>query len=199
MEQLFAVAGFLIVAAITPGPNNFVVLTSARHGGPTAALPAMLGVIGGSLVLLALVWSGAQIAFERVPSLPSILTIMGAGYVGALGAHLIRQTFRPNGVDGTHLAAGLPKTTLGLAVFQLLNPKAWALVTTATAAASHASFGFLGLAALLILICGACLSLWACAGSAIAGLLRDERSRRWFDRMMGLALIASAAMLLFGA
>ena len=199
MEQLLAVAGFLIVAAITPGPNNFIVLTAARHGGPTAALPAMLGVIGGSLVLLALVWSGAQIAFERVPSLSSLLAIMGACYVGGLGVILIRQTFRPDRIDGSQLAAGQPKTSLGLAVFQLLNPKAWALVTTATAAASHASFGFFGLAALLILICGICLSLWACAGSAIADLLRYERSRQWFDRAMGLALIASAVLLLSGA
>lgn len=198
MEQLFAVAGFLIVAAITPGPNNFIVLTAARHGGLTAAFPAMLGVIGGSLVLLALVWSGAQIAFERLPSLSPTLAIMGACYVGGLGVILIRQASRQDGSDCPRLTAGLPKTTLGLAVFQLLNPKAWALVATATAAASNTSFGFLVLATLLILICGACLSLWASVGSAIAGFLQDDRSRRWFDRAMGLLLIASAALLLFG-
>ena len=198
MEQLFAVAGFLIVAAITPGPNNFIVMTAARHGGVTAALPAMLGVVGGSLALLALVWSGTQIVFERVPSLMTTLAIIGACYVGGLGVILIRQASCKDGGDGPRLAAGLPRTALGLAIFQLLNPKAWALVATATAAASSAPFGFLVLATLLILICGTCLSLWASAGSVIAGLLKDDRSRQWFDRTMGSLLIASAALLLFG-
>ncbi len=195
MEQLFAVAGFLIVAAITPGPNNFIVLTSARHGGLKAALPAMLGVIGGSLVLLVLVWFGAQIAFKRVPSLPSILAIMGACYVGSLGVVLIQQASRQDDHVSTVQAVKLPKTVLGLIIFQLLNPKAWTLVATVTAASNN-SFGFLVLATLLVLICGVCLSLWASVGLAIAGLFQDERSRRWFDRAMGLLLIISSALLL---
>ena len=198
MEQLLAVVGLLIVSAITPGPNNFIVLTAARHGGLIAALPPMLGVIGGSLVLLVLVWSGAAIAFEHVPFLSSIFAILGACYVGGLGLVLLHQASRQEGGDGSEHAAGLPKTAFGLAVFQLLNPKAWALVATATTAASRASFGFFVLAALMPLICGICLILWASFGSAIAGLLRDEPARRWFDRLMGLLLIALAALLLFG-
>ncbi len=199
MESLFALVGFLFVSAITPGPNNVIVLTEARQGGFIGALPAILGVILGSLVLLALIWSGTAIALNDVPSLAPIFTIVGACYVGGLGLIVLRQASRQDGSDNSEQADGLPRTIVGLAIFQLLNPKAWGLVATATAAASHASLGFLVLAALIILICTACLLLWAWCGSVIARLLEDRPAHRWLNRLLGLMLLASAALMLLGA
>jgi threonine/homoserine/homoserine lactone efflux protein len=197
MEQIYAIAGFLIVAVITPGPNNLVVLTAAKRGGLMAAMPPMLGVIGGSLALLTMVWVGARVAFDLIPSLHLILAFVGAGYIGGLGATMIWRASRCNGADSSHKVAGLPTTMLGLAIFQFLNPKAWVLMATATAVASGHPFGFIVLAALLIVICGVCLTLWAFFGSMIARYLGGERSNRWFDYTMGLMLIGSAALLLF--
>lgn len=197
MEQLYAVAGFLTVAAMTPGPNNIIVLTAAKRGGVAAAIPAMLGVISGSLALLVLVWVGAHVVFDLMPSLRLALAILGACYIGGLGIALIWQALRRDRAEIRHHAAGLPTTALGLAVFQFLNPKAWVLVVTATAVASGSPFGLVVLAMLLVVICSVCLTIWASVGAAIAGYLGNEQSNRWFDRAMGMLLIGSAALLLF--
>ena len=53
MYRLFAVCGLLCVAAITPGPNNLVVLRASSQGGIRAALPAIAGIVLGGLLLLA--------------------------------------------------------------------------------------------------------------------------------------------------
>ena len=51
------------------------------------------------------------------------------------------------------------------------------------------------LAGLIAIISTFCLTLWACAGSAIAGLLRNPDARAWFNRVMGGLLMASAVLL----
>ncbi len=39
MDALFAITGFVTVAAVTPGPNNFIVMGAAARGGFGAATP----------------------------------------------------------------------------------------------------------------------------------------------------------------
>ncbi len=205
MDPLVAVAGFVAVAAITPGPNNFIVMTAAGRGGFPAALPAMAGVVAGGLGLLVVIWSGAGAAFAAVPQLRLVLVAAGALYLAWLGAVLIwRARGSGTGLDqpAGHRRAGgggLPSTMLGVAAFQFMNPKGWVLVATAAAALSAGGTGLAALAtlaALLIAIPSVCLILWAGAGAAIAGWLGRPAARRRFDRAMGALLIASAALLL---
>ena len=116
--------------------------------------------------------------FGAAPVLRQILLVAGALYLAWLGGGLIRRSRGGDfGDAGTGIQA-LPSTALGVAVFQILNPKSWVLVTTATVAmpgggvgaAGLAGFG--GLAAMMIVIPGLCRLLWACAGAAIADWLR---------------------------
>ncbi len=199
MEALLAVAGFVTAAAITPGPNNFIVMGAAARGGFGAATPLIAGVVVGSLALLTLVWAGAGVAFEAQPRLRSALTIAGCLYLAWLGASLIRQAGK-SGRNGTSSATRkLPSTAPGLAAFQFLNPKSWVMVLTATAAVTGDTGGVWSLAALAAVftaVTGVCLTSWALAGSAIADLLKEPRAKRWFDRAMGGLLIGSAALLL---
>ena len=52
------------------------------------------------------------------------------------------------------------------------------------------------LALIFTAVTSLCLTLWALAGSAMAGLLREPRAKRCFDRAMGGLLIGSAVLLL---
>ena len=54
MQALIASATLVFAAAITPGPNNFLVLRIALENGVRAALPAIAGVVLGGLAMLAL-------------------------------------------------------------------------------------------------------------------------------------------------
>ncbi len=194
MEPLLAVAGFVSVAALTPGPNNLIVMAAAARGGLGAAAPAIAGVVAGSIALLAIVWSGAGAVFDAAPALRGALTLAGALYLVWLGAGLIRR----GGGDGGAAMAALPAGTVpGMAAFQLLNPKSWVIVLTATAAAHGDMAGGLGgLVVLFVSISGICLTLWALAGAAITEWLTRPGASRWFDRAMGALLIASALLLL---
>ena len=191
METLLAVTGFVIVAAITPGPNNFIVMTAAARGGMGGAIPAITGVVLGSLGLLVLVWLGGGVAFAEVAGLRAGLAIAGSAYLAWLG---LRMLWQSHDVAGPR-HDGLPRTATGVAVFQFLNPKGWVMIVTATAAVSGTG-SLVVLGAILVGVTSVCLMLWAGAGSALAGLLASPRPKRRFDWVMGGLLIGSAVLLI---
>ncbi|MYG27991.1 MAG: LysE family translocator [Boseongicola sp. SB0677_bin_26] len=183
----------MAVAAITPGPNNFIVMSASLRGGVAAALPAIAGVIAGSTALLVLVWAGAGTLFEVVPEIQPVLRIAGAAYLIWLGFCLIRKASGPS--DGTDDQA-LPETALGVASFQLLNPKGWILVVTSVSAVGGTLVGIASLAVIFVAVMGLCLMIWSVAGQLISRWLVDPRSRRMFDTVMGVLLMGSAVLLL---
>src|SRR5687768_17221394 len=126
MSSLLPVVAVLFAAAITPGPNNIIVMQAGARGMAPAA-GAVLGIVCGSTLLLIFTWFGFGIATSFVPAFALVLHILCGAYLAWLGFALL--TREQTAVDGT-----VPSTPLGIAVFQLLNPKAWILVAAAVAA-----------------------------------------------------------------
>ncbi len=195
MHPLFAAAGLLCVAAATPGPNNLVVLRAASHAGLRGAMPAIVGILLGGLLLLAAAALGAQTAFATYPWLRPWIGLAGSLYLAWLGASLCAAAIASRRTATTSMAlpAGLP----GLIVFQFLNPKSWLMVLTvlATVPASGPSDHLL-LAGLFVLIPGVCLLLWAALGAWLARWLAEPAVRRRVDMVMGALLLACAFLLL---
>lgn len=185
-HSLLPVIGVLIAAAITPGPNNLMVMEASARGGFAAASSVVLGVVLGSLLLLALIVVGVAQAMQVFPVIGTVLSVGGGAYLAWLGASLFLR--RERGGEAQRSTA--PASVLGVASFQLLNPKAWLLTTTA-AAAMNGNGGVFTLAALTVVVTGICLSIWAVAGSASRRFLQP-RGRLWFDRTMGSLLALSA-------
>jgi len=192
MNSLLAVAALLSVAAITPGPNNIFVLRTAAHGNLMKALPAVIGIVLGSVTLLAVVVAGAGAALTAWPALGAVVGTLGALYLVWLGFRMIASA----GVEG--LASNLPAGVFGLFLFQFLNPKGWVMVLTVVAAGREkdALDTFLRLAPLFACISAICLLLWAALGSVLSGFLARPAARRWTDRMLGALLIVGAVLLL---
>jgi len=196
MEDLLAAAGALVAAALTPGPNNFVVMRAAARSGLIGALPAIAGIVLGSLALLAVVTAGAGAAFEAEPRLELALAVAGCLYLVYLGIRLLASGSGSNGEPGDE---GLPAGAAGLFAFQFLNPKSWVLVLTVTAATPDGDGPlavFLRLAVLVVVITTICLLLWSAFGSAMARHLVRRPLRVGLDRTLGALLIASALLLL---
>lgn len=189
MNNLLPVVGMLIVAALTPGPNNMLALEAGTRGA-RAVLHIVLGVVTGSLLLLSLASLGIGALLAALPALSTGLTILGGTYLAWLGVRLVwprkaqrgEQVFRPQ-----------PATVLATALFQLANPKAWLLVITAVALLPGAK-NLLMLTLAIVVVMTVCLLSWALAGAAALRLLQRPRSRRRFDICMGLALAASASL-----
>ena len=193
MTSFLAVLTIVTIAAVTPGPNNFIVISAAVRGGVSAALPAMAGIIGGSITLLVLIWAGAGTLFEAVPEIQTLLRMAGATYLVWLGISFIHAASQP---ATQAKAASLPETIWGVASFQLLNPKSWILTIIAISAIGGTANGLMSLAAIFVVVMGLCLTLWSVAGRLISHLLVEPRYKRAFDTVMGCLLIVSAAMLL---
>lgn len=185
-HSLLPVIGVLVAAAITPGPNNFMVMEASARGGFAAARKIVLGVVLGSLLLLGLIAAGVGQAMHAWPIIGVALSVGGGGYLAWLGVSLI---LRRESHEAARTAVA-PASILGVASFQLLNPKAWVLTTTAAAAMSEDG-QIVTLAGLTVLVTSACLSVWAAAGAASRRLFK-ARVRLWFDRTMGGLLALSA-------
>lgn len=197
-ETYLAVAGLILVAVITPGPNNFIVLEQTLEGGWRAAGPAVAGVVAGTQLLLLLTWLGVDAAVAQEPRLQRLLSYAGAGYLLWLGLRIIWRSFLQMKEEKGSSQAGFTSFG-GLLLFQFLNPKSWVLVLTAVAAGGEGIPGFAGIAILGLLfffIPSACLLLWACMGVALNRFLSVSARRRHFDRIMGGLLVLSAGMLL---
>src|SRR5690349_14179259 len=161
MHDLLACAGLLLAAAITPGPNNLVVLHEAGRGGVPGAAGAIGGIVLGGLALFGVVATGAGALLATHTTLRVALAALGAAYMAWLGMRLLGSTA---GARRDHTEA-LPTGLLGLFGFQFLNPKGWAMVMTVVAAHPATSLaGYVPLALLFIAIPLACLLLWSLAG-----------------------------------
>ena len=193
MTSLLAVLTIVIISAITPGPNNFILMTAAVRGGTAAVVAGIAGVISGTILLLIVVWAGVGALFEAVPRLQTLLRIAGVSYLVWLGIGLLFTARTP--ADQADIKS-LPETAWGVAGFQLLNPKCWALVVTAVSAIGDTLTGMMFLALMFVVVMGLCLTFWSVAGLLISRWLDEPRSKQVFNTVMGCALIGSAAMLL---
>lgn len=195
-QTLLGTAGLLAAGAITPGPNNLVVLRAAARSGWRGAVRPIAGIVSGGLVLLVLSSLGIGAILETEPRFAVLIAVAGCLYLGFLGLRLMSSRARG---DEDPESDSLPAGAWGLFVFQFLNPKAWLLVLTVCASA-QARLGVLAavppLLALFALVPTACLSLWSWAGVGLQRALGRERVRARFDGAMGLLLMACALLLL---
>nr|MBP6563609.1 LysE family transporter [Neisseriaceae bacterium] len=72
---------FLLIAAVTPGPNNILLTTTAANFGLSRALLPMLGIMVGMQALLVLVASGIGSLIILHPNIHLGLKIMGSTYL----------------------------------------------------------------------------------------------------------------------
>lgn len=194
---LTGVAGLIAVAAITPGPNNLVVMRTAAEAGFIAALPAIAGIVAGGLAMLALAMAGIGALFAHEPRLYPAVALAGGAYLCWLGARLVMDSFAP--ARTAPAATALPAGAKSLFAFQFVNPKGWVMVLTVTAAANGAgpAHNSWWLAALFAGIPALCLALWSALGAAMTAAMDRAPVRNLLDRVLGVLLIASAVLLLF--
>ena len=197
MGPVTATAVLLLVATLTPGPNNLLMLHTRLERGLRAALRLATGVVLGGLVMLLGAYAGVAALVAAHPGVRPLITGGGAVFVAWLGLRLICNSLAP---AAARTRAASPGGVLGMALFQLTNPKSWLLVLTASATASAHSASAAPLAALLLLfmvIPYASLALWAGGGSLAARLLHEPRARARFEFVNGILLAASALLVLW--
>jgi threonine/homoserine/homoserine lactone efflux protein len=190
-----ALALFAFVAAITPGPNNLMLMTSGVKFGFGRTLPHLVGVILGFALMIALLGMGLNIIFQRFPAILPVMRIVGSLYMLWL-ALKIALAKPASAIE----SSGRPIGFFAAAAFQWINPKAWvmalSLLSTYAGVADDYGRSVLVMVALSAAITIPCSGAWALFGSSLRRLLTDPRLIRPFNFTMAALLVASIAPIL---
>lgn len=190
--MLTGLAAFALVSTITPGPNNLMLMASGANFGFRLTIPHMLGVALGFMLMVLLVGLGLVELFTAYPLSHTVLKIVSVAYLLYLAWKI--ATARPPRADAGDLTGrGRPLTFIQAALFQWVNPKAWAIALTALSVYSPSHS--LGAVALVAAVFGSItlpsISLWTLLGQQMQRLLTSPRRLAMFNISMAVLLVAS--------
>jgi threonine/homoserine/homoserine lactone efflux protein len=189
IDLISALIVYATVAAITPGPNNVMLLASGVKFGFRRTLPHMVGITVGFSVMLVLVGLGLGQVFARFPEVYVALRYLGGAYMLYLAWKIATAGPIQEGERGSR-----PLSFLEAAAFQWVNPKAWIMGVTAMAAYTLPDQYLRSVALVSLVFAVVCLpsvSVWTLFGSALKRWLSDPVHLKFFNAAMGLALVLS--------
>ena len=188
-ETLIALALYALVTSVTPGPNNLMLLASGVNFGLRQTIPHMLGIALGFTAMVALVGFGLGAVLTLFPIVFNVLRVLALVYMVWLSWKLASS-----GSLGSGEAKARPMTFIEAALFQWINPKAWAMALTATTLYTVPDMYYLS----VILVAGTfgvinlpSVSCWAGFGVGLRGFLSIPARLRIFNVGMALLLLLS--------
>jgi threonine/homoserine/homoserine lactone efflux protein len=190
----------MAVFAITPGPSNLFTIATGAAAGPRAALLCVAGMNTASLVWMGAAAAGLGTLAHAFPLAFRIMALAGAAYVAWLGAKSLWSAWRDRGAHSESNRASTQATAFrdGFAV-QLSNPKAILFFTAVLppfmdpARPALPQLALLG--ATVIAMDVAAMSAYGLGGGALASALERPSGRRAFSLIVGLLLLAVAALI----
>jgi len=190
-----AVVSFLLLAVptlFTPGPNNIMLMTSAATFGVRRTLPHAAGIVIGFPTMVLMVGLGVGQLFVAFPWLSTALRYAAVVYFLWMAWNLIGIRM----ARGT--ASGRPMRCYEAALFQWINPKAWAMATSYVGALMVDGEGRL---ASLVWITGGVLALapfsclvWVLFGQQLARVLTRGNMEKVLGAILAGLMIAAAVL-----
>lgn len=195
-EDLTPALGFLIfvvVSITTPGPNNIMTLHSGARFGIGRTLPLILGIQFGFALMIAIIAYGSAFVINRIENAENILRVVCFAYLMFLAWRI--GTAPVPDLDAPQLDDARPIGLFEAALFQWVNPKAWAV---AVAAVGTYSFLFSGLIGPVLGFAGTFLIIglpssftWAAGGKLIGRVLRSPNHYRVFSVVSAIVMVAA--------
>lgn len=198
--EFFTVALVHLLAVASPGPDFAVVIRESVGSGRRQGLFCALGVALGIVVHVSYSLLGIGLIVAQSHTLFSILKLLAAGYLLYIGLKALRaQPCDPAGAMQTLKSSARSAFFKGL-MTNGLNPKATLfflslftlVISPNTPLPVQAAYG-----AYLVLATGVWFALVAMLFSKPCVRRGFERLGHWFDRLMGVVLIALALELFF--
>ena len=182
---------FVIITTITPGPNNIMSTSMGVMYGYRRALPFLIGIATGYLILLLTCSSLSLFLTKYLPSFTPYIRIIGAIYIFWLAYTIFRNTsFITNGNESKPL-----KFQNGF-LLQFVNPKAiFCGLTVFTTFLSPILDNYLEIILYSILfscICFSAISTWALSGNLVRGYLNTPIKIKILGVILSLALVCTA-------
>ena len=183
---------FIFAGLFSPGPNVVMLTTSGARFGFRATLPHLLGVPIGTGLLAAASVLGVQSILFALPAIEFTIKLISALWILWLSWKLINASLaKAQNTDR-------PFTFFQAILFQVLNPKVWAVALAASAGFSsdlniwaEAARLFLGFSLINLFVC----LFWTSAGHLLASYLQRPVIWRIFMTTMAAMMAGSAALI----
>jgi threonine/homoserine/homoserine lactone efflux protein len=186
MTALASLLLLIALAAITPGPNNFIVLAESASRGIFRTVPVMVAIAAASGAMLLLVTG--LVTFVHIERLFRWIALLGSSLLAfmAIGQWL--------GASRPHTAGKSPRVfrPATVALLQPPNPKAWILVIVVAGAARATGLADWVAALLVVSVSFACSLCWAALGRPLSRCMEQPSCRLWLRRTLSFALLATA-------
>jgi threonine/homoserine/homoserine lactone efflux protein len=190
---------FVLVAAVTPGPNNTMLLNSGGRFGVRRSLPHLVGVCLGFALMFSATAAGLGALVVNVPASQIALKVLALVVFVWLAYSMATAPFAPLGGEPRHSNQSRPMTFAAAAAFQWINPKAWVACVGASAAylGPTPTWQLIGaLAASFAVLSAPCALIWLALGAVLRRWLGTPRRQRVFNVTMALLLLSSLVTVL---
>ncbi|MDC0012221.1 LysE family translocator [Octadecabacter sp.] len=179
-----ALIGFVFFGLFSPGPNVVLLTASGARFGFRATLPHLLGVALGVGFIAFLTGLGLGTLIEKFPILRLVLMIIASVWILWMAWKLW------NAKLAVAKDTDRPFTFIQAVLFQWVNPKIWAVATSASAMVTElAPLGQAITLAFTFSGVNLCVCLfWTYAGNLLKTLLADPLKWQAFMRIMAVAL-----------
>jgi len=189
--MLLSIISFAFATAMTPGPNNFMLLSSGLTFGYKKTLAHIVGVMVGFPVMIVAVGLGMGTVFEMYPALYDILKVVGITYLLWMAWKIATSSSSMGSDDEVKK----PFTLLQAMLFQWVNPKAWVMVITAMGSfitsQEHAFLQVLVIAFTYLCIGFLSTNFWALGGVYLQKFISNTKSVKMFNRVMAVLIVLS--------
>ena len=200
LPQLLALAGIILLACASPGPD-FVAVTSHALGGRRAGVCVGLGITCAVAVWASLAVLGFGLLIGQFFWLYEAIRMAGAAYLMYLGARMLMGALRsPAGAQAVAQAPCVPARQAWRKGFLvgITNPKTatfFATLFVTLLPVGAPAWVYAAAVAVVAAVTGAWLSLLAAFFSVGAVRRAYARIRRPADALMGAALVGLGARL----
>jgi len=203
-----SLVGLVFVASITPGPNNFMLMSSGALFACNRYFPHILGVTFGVPALLIATIYGLGAIIDRLPWLVTIVKTIGAVWLAWMAVqffiaayHIVLAHYEAETNPKNKPAnRARPFRFYEAALFQWANPKAvlMALASSSGFVAMSANIPMRAWLIPSVFIVFAFLSTctWTLAGSTLSRIMSQGRSAVMLNIVMGALLLGTAAVIL---
>jgi len=188
--EILSITLFGIVAAYTPGPNNFVAFYSGFNFGIKRTLPHILGVTFGFPFLLLCMALGLINIFKLYPLIQEILKYLGTLFL----IYLAYKISFSGSVTGDNKNKN-PVKFLETFIFQFLNPKG--VIASVIVVSTYIDSGenFINYTTQIIILAFivsvTSITLWTFMGKFLRKFATNQKFINYFNYAMSLLLLTS--------
>jgi threonine/homoserine/homoserine lactone efflux protein len=191
LTMIISITSFALASVMTPGPNNIMLLSSGLTFGYRRTVPHALGITFGFPVMVVCVGLGVGKVFEIFPFIYTVLKVAGISYLLWMAWHIANT----KGGGNTENKKDKPFTFLQAALFQWINPKAWVMAITSTAAfiTDHqiASIQVIIISCIYFFCAIISTNSWSLGGVMLKRFVQNERFVQIFNITMAILIVGS--------